>query len=123
MKGVPVENTSGFTTSTTPVSGEPAQDRILVKIDPDLAELIPGYLARRHEDCGTMKKALLCSDYETIRLLGHSMKGSGGGYGFQWISAIGLSLEEAAKVRDEEGILEGIRKLTGYLDLVEVEYG
>ena len=54
------------------------------------------------------------------KLLGHSMKGSGEGYGFDTISEIGRFLEEAAKKRDRQAIEKWMRKLLIYLERVQI---
>ena len=48
--------------------------------DNDLADLIPGFLENRHKDVA-IQEAIEQGNYETIRVLGHTMKGAGGGYG------------------------------------------
>ncbi|HZC67063.1 MAG TPA: Hpt domain-containing protein [Nitrospirales bacterium] len=68
-------------------------EKILVRVDPEIAELIPGFLANRRKDVTAMLDAVQRSDFETVRLLGHSMKGAGGGYGFDAITVIGGALE------------------------------
>ena len=96
--------------------------KILVRADPDLSDLIPGFLGNRRKDITTMQAALEGGDFETVRVLGHSMKGSGGGYGFDAITDIGAVLERAAKDADREGVRKQIDKLSTYLDQVEVMY-
>ena len=59
-----------------------AQQEIVITVDPDLEDLIPGFLDNRYEDIDALMGALDRKDYETIRRLGHIMKGAGGGYGF-----------------------------------------
>lgn len=49
--------------------------KVLVRVDPDLADLIPGFLENRRRDMGRIWEALARNDYETIRILGHSMEG------------------------------------------------
>jgi hypothetical protein len=98
----------------------PSDERIVVRADPDIADLIPGFLENRRRDVDKMREALTQGEYETIRVLGHSMKGAGGGYGFDAITEIGGALERAAKDRNPEGIRQGLRDLAGYLDRVEV---
>jgi len=93
-----------------------------VRVDADLQELIPGYLENRHTDVKAMLEALEQGDYETIRVLGHSMKGSGGGYGFDAITEIGSALERAAKAGDAEAIRQGVGTLQTYLQHVQVVY-
>jgi HPt (histidine-containing phosphotransfer) domain-containing protein len=97
-------------------------EKIIVTVDEDLADLIPGFLNNRQQDIKTMNEALEGSDYETVRTVGHSVKGSGGGYGFEYITEIGRSLETAAKEQDTENIQEWLRELAYYLEIVEVIY-
>ena len=96
--------------------------RIIVKIDEELEELIPGYMENRLKDIHSIGDALEKKDYETIRLLGHSMKGSGGGYGFDEISKIGRSIEEASKVKADDVILEQVNNLESYIENLEIIY-
>ena len=97
-------------------------EKIIVHVDADLEELIPGFLQNRHEDIKTILNALEKGDYETVRILGHSMKGSGGGYGFDAITDIGHSIEDAAKEKNPEEIKKQVNALSGYLDRVEVVF-
>ena len=96
--------------------------KIIVHIDPDLKELIPEYLENRHQDVRSITQLLLDEDFEKIRLLGHSMKGSGGGYGFDRITEIGKSIEDAAIDKKPETIKNSIEGLTSYLNRVEISY-
>jgi HPt (histidine-containing phosphotransfer) domain-containing protein len=97
-------------------------EKIIVHVDADLEELVPGFLQNRHEDVKTILNALEKGDYETIRIAGHSMKGSGGGYGFDAITDIGHSIEEAALGKNSEEIRKWVNKLSSYLDSVEIIY-
>ncbi len=97
-------------------------ERNTVRIDPELEDLIPGYLENRHKDINSIREALGKGDYDVVQRLGHSMKGSGGGYGFDDITNIGKFLEQAAKDRDSEGIRKFVSELKTYLDYVEVGY-
>lgn len=97
-------------------------EKVVVHVDTDLEDLIPGFLENRRNDIISMLKALEQGDYETIRVLGHSMKGAGGGYGFDAITDIGASLEQAAKDKNPEEIRKWINKLSTFLERVEVTY-
>jgi HPt (histidine-containing phosphotransfer) domain-containing protein len=77
--------------------------RIHVVIDAELEDLFPVSLQTRQQDIRTMRDAVACGDYEKIRLLGHSMKGSAGVYGFQRITGIGARIEHAAKEKKRRG--------------------
>ena len=96
------------------------KDAIVVRIDPLLADLIPGFLQNRRQDLLTMRAALDDGDFKTVGRLGHGMHGSGGGYGFQAISDIGMALEMAAKNSDTAASQEWLDELSRYLDRVEV---
>jgi HPt (histidine-containing phosphotransfer) domain-containing protein len=96
--------------------------KISIKVDPEIEDLIPGFLDNRIHDVETMKKALAEEDYETIRVLGHRMKGNGAGYGFEAITTIGQSLEQSAKEEDPDEILRWIDELSTYLERIEVVY-
>lgn len=98
------------------------EEKIIVYVDPEIADLIPGFLENRRKDTETIGKALTHGDFETIQVLGHSMKGAGGSYGFDAITDIGKSLEQAAKDKDAEGIQRWVQELSAYLDRVEVVY-
>ncbi len=93
-----------------------------VRVDKELQDLVPGYLQKRRVDVENLLRAAGQCDYETIRILGHTMKGSGGGYGFDAITEIGRQLEKAAKERDHEECGKMITKLSEYLDLVRVTF-
>ena len=96
--------------------------KIIVRVDPELADLIPGYLINREKDIATIADALEKKDLDTIRIIGHSMKGSGGGYGFEAITDIGMLLEKAAKDGNDESIRLQVKRLQDYLLQIEIVY-
>jgi HPt (histidine-containing phosphotransfer) domain-containing protein len=98
------------------------EGKIIVRVDPDIADLIPGFLENRRKDIKTIAEAVTQGDFETIQILGHSMKGAGGSYGFDAITDIGKSLEQAAMAKDSGGIKQMVQELSAYLDQVEVVY-
>jgi HPt (histidine-containing phosphotransfer) domain-containing protein len=94
-------------------------EKIPVKIDPDLEDLIPGFLNNRAKDVESITKLLADGDLDAVRILGHSMKGAGGGYGFDYITELGDTIERASLAGDLEVIREANRQLADYLDRVE----
>ena len=100
----------------------PLDEKIVVHVDPDLADLIPGFLENRQKDVQALQQALRTGDYATIGKLGHQMKGIGGGYGFDALSDIGCALEQAAKRRIADEIRERLQELVDYLAHVVVSY-
>lgn len=93
-----------------------------ISIDADLQDLIPGFLDNRRHDTRILKGAMRIGDFDTIRTLGHRMRGDGGGYGFQMISTIGQAIERAAHDKNMHEIATQIETLTDYLDRIEVVY-
>ncbi|MBF0143703.1 MAG: Hpt domain-containing protein [Magnetococcales bacterium] len=97
-------------------------ERITVSIDKDLEDIAPGYLENRRKDLELLPQALEKADYATLRVLGHRMKGSGAGYGFNLITEIGRAIEEGAKSEDAAAIRNAIDNLGNYLERVELVY-
>jgi CheY-like chemotaxis protein len=97
-----------------------ASERISVRPTAGIEEAIPLFLETTREDLQTLSRALDQQDYSSIRFIGHDLKGSGGGYGFDPISMIGESIEEAAKRSDGGEISRQIAVLSDYLDRVDV---
>lgn len=97
-------------------------EKIIAHVDPDLSDLIPGYLQNRQKDIKTINKALETSSFDKIRTLGHSMRGSGGGYGFMPISKIGEAIEEAARIKNIDHIRKHLAELSDFLERVTLVY-
>ncbi|MDH3347018.1 MAG: Hpt domain-containing protein [Desulfobulbaceae bacterium] len=95
---------------------------ITVQVDEDLSDLIPGYLKKQFDDTVKMRGALAAGDYETIRVIGHGMKGTGAGYGFNEISSLGSKIEQAAEGKTEKSISSYISMLLDYLSRINVVY-
>jgi len=90
--------------------------------DPEISDLIPGFLENRQKDINTISDALAEKEYDTIRLIGHGMKGYGAGYGFDDLSEMGNTLEKAAEKEDTLSIQKELVKLETYLKNVQVVY-
>jgi CheY-like chemotaxis protein len=108
-----------------PLSNEVGRrkDAILVRANPKLADLIPGFLHNRRQDVVVMLDALDRSDFKTVETLGHGMKGAGGSWGFDTITTIGAALERAAEGADTDASRKCVGELSSYLDRVEVVSG
>ena len=94
-----------------------------VRADPEIAELIQDFMHDMQTRPGALAKALEAKDYPTIRTLGHQMKGEGGTFGFDALSTLGATLEQAAIREDGEAVRRTVQELSSYLDRVKVEYG
>lgn len=91
-------------------------------VDEDLKELIPGFLEHRQEDISLLYKYIDSKDFQSIKILGHSMKGFGAGYGFHKISEIGAVLERAAIEGNSSMIEEQIIRMKEYLDNIKIQF-
>ena len=99
-----------------------SSNRITLTIDLELEEIVPIFLGNRHRDVETLRTSLAAKDFETIRMLGHRMKGDGGGYGFQAISDMGDAMELAAGRHDHPAIERLMTQLADFLSRVTVIY-
>jgi signal transduction histidine kinase len=123
-----LETIHSIKAETVPAPVEPPRaeitsaEKVVIHADPEIADLIPKFLDNRQKDINLIESALEKNDFEAIRLLGHSMKGAGGGYGFDGVTEIGKHLEEAAKEADSNKIRNGVHELAEYLRKVEVIY-
>jgi len=79
-------------------------------------------MANRHSDLVIMRDAVTKADYETVRSLAHSLKGAGGGYGFDALSEIAAAIEQAAKAKNSGQIRAWLTDLADYLNKVEIVY-
>jgi HPt (histidine-containing phosphotransfer) domain-containing protein len=97
-------------------------EKIQVEITRDLEVLIPRYLERRHKEIEAFRTQLGAGDFEALRIGGHSLKGSGGGYGFPLLTTIGATIETAAKTKDTATISAALDQYADYMRRVEVVY-
>lgn len=97
-------------------------NRIIVRVDADLEDLIPEFLENRKKDLQHLRELLEKKDWEGIRSIGHTMKGIGGGYGFDGITEIGAALEQVAREQNLSAAQELLDRLEDYLDRVEVVF-
>ena len=97
-------------------------ETFVAHVESSLEDLIPEYLERRAGDAATIRAAVAAGDLDTARMLGHSMKGSGGGYGFDHITDYGAHIERAAADGDAAQVLEGVELLETYLGAVEIVF-
>jgi signal transduction histidine kinase/CheY-like chemotaxis protein len=104
------------------IQEEDKEERFVAHVDTDFNDLIPEYLEERQNDISRMQEAIKVQDYETILILGHSIKGTGGGFGFDAITNIGANLENAAEAKDFEEVTRLVNELEEYIDNVEITY-
>lgn len=97
-------------------------EKIIVKISNEIRELIPEYLKNRRDNVASIRESLEDNNFESIQTLGHMMKGSGESFGFDQITAIGESIERAAKEKSSSAVRKSVDDLSDFLDRLEVIY-
>ncbi|HTY56803.1 MAG TPA: response regulator, partial [Candidatus Binataceae bacterium] len=95
-------------------------EKHVAHVDPELAPLLPRFLERKRKDITAIRDHLEQQDYETVSVLGHNIKGEGGGYGLDALTTIGSSIEEAARLKDSAQLRELVDALATYLEEVKV---
>ena len=93
---------------------------IIISVSEDIIDLVPRFMDNRRKDVESIHKALEVGDYETVRGLGHAIKGSGGTFGFDEATEIGIRIEDAAKARNADVIRQLTHELLEYFDRVRV---
>ncbi|MGK5084200.1 Hpt domain-containing protein [Bdellovibrionota bacterium FG-1] len=94
---------------------------IKIKVDPDLADLIPEYLENRKKDLLAFQRWADEHNCGEIRKLAHKIKGSAGGYGFEELTRLAGLMEEQAAQAQLELIRDSLSKMVVYLGAVEIE--
>ena len=94
--------------------------KYVVHIDPALKELVPRYLDNRHKDITEISRLLADGDMDAVRIIGHNMAGSAGGYGFPEIGKMGKEIERAALQAQTVEIGRWVTHLADYLARITV---
>lgn len=96
--------------------------RPVVRVDPDLADLIAPYLSHRWADLAMAHKLLLTGELERIVLIGRRIHGSAASYGFDQLGEIARQLEDAAMAADTGAVQSALVEFGTFLRTVHIEY-
>lgn len=99
-----------------------AEDEELVHVDASFEPLVPKFMTNRKKEVVVMQEALTAKDFDTVRKVAHGMKGAGGSYGFDRITEIAATIEQAAKAGNTSPIARDLPALSSYLDRIKVVY-
>lgn len=94
----------------------------VVIIDPDLKDITPPFIEKRISEITTLRAALTRSDFETLSRIGHTLKGTAGGYGFSELSQYGRQLETMAEKKELSECTKLVQYISDYLDHLEIHY-
>jgi HPt (histidine-containing phosphotransfer) domain-containing protein len=71
-------------------------EKIVVRIDPEIRELIPAFMENRRRELQDVRADLAGRRFDAVRKVGHTLAGVGSSYGFDDITRIGRELERVA---------------------------
>jgi signal transduction histidine kinase/DNA-binding response OmpR family regulator len=100
----------------------PSAVKFEVVVDEELSAIVPKFLNNIRRNSPVITAALARADFDSIRSLGHNMKGTGTSFGFPRISEIGDQLEQAAKQKDADSVRNVAANLVHFLDSVDIRY-
>jgi len=84
----------------------------------ELQGLTGNYVAHRKRELPRMVELLNASDFASLRVLSHTLKGSGGCYGFSELTRLGAALERAAERADAVSFSEKLTLLRNFLERI-----
>ncbi len=97
-------------------------EKKVVEIDKEIADIVPGFLANRNKELITLKEAISKNNFAELRNIGHKISGNAGSYGFDELGAIGAKLENSAIKKDLQSAKSNIEAIEEYLKSIEVKY-
>jgi len=109
-----------FSTEKLIVSGE--EEEFVAYVSSELAELIPWFLDNRRKDIENIEKLVSGGDFRTLERMGHTLKGTCAGYGFDMLGKVGADLETAAKAQNTDEIRRLNEEMRNYVKSVKVVY-
>ena len=83
--------------------------------DEEWAEMQEMYINHTSKDLEKIKTQLNLDSIDSIRTFGHNIKGSGGMYGFNEVTELGLLIETAAKEGNLDSIKSNLEVLEDFL--------
>ena len=98
------------------------REPIIVTCSKDLEAIVPRFLARRREEIASLRGGLDADDYGALRIIGHGLKGSGGGYGFTALTDIGARIEKAALAADAAALETLLAEHADYVERLQVVF-
>jgi HPt (histidine-containing phosphotransfer) domain-containing protein len=95
---------------------------VVVRVDAELEPLIPRFLEKRRAEVEVLRRAADDGDLATLRALGHALKGTAGGYGFDHLTDLGARLERAAVAGSVAEARDAVAEIQAYLPRVRVVF-
>lgn len=94
----------------------------IVRIDAELADLIPQYLSNRWADLGFARRLLADREYYLLCGMAHRIKGNAASFGFAQLGLIAQRIEMAAESQDPTAIDGALEDYDEFMRSVKIEY-
>lgn len=92
------------------------EEKIIVEVDAELQDMVIPFLERTKN----YVQQILNGDFAKAVVLGHQLKGAGGGYGLDRISELGALIEKAGKDNDSLAIKKHGEALQHFLNNLQL---
>ena len=97
-----------------------AAEKIHIHADSELQEFLPKYLENRKRDLEVLKSAMSSSDFKTVQVISHKIRGHALSYGFDPLSGICAKIERAAVEKNSDIIISLLNEYRDYIERVEL---
>ena len=89
-------------------------------MDAELYELVPLFIDTMSTNIKEMREALTKNNFDLICRHGHSQKGLGSTYGFDYLSHLGYKIETAGMQKNAEEVELLLDEMSGYMEKVQI---
>ena len=93
-----------------------------IAVPEKLRPLIPKFLERTQAAVEQLRAALAAGDVRTLQDIGHRLRGTAGGYGFDQLGELAKQLEEAAKAGDASAYGHLVAAMSDHLERANIRY-
>ena len=93
-----------------------------VTVDQELEPVMGRYLELRRAGLAALREALAAADFETVRRLGHTLKGSAGSFGLPRLAELGTAIENAGRRGDAAAAGRLADAVGEYIYNVDISY-
>lgn len=95
--------------------------KFIVKVDPEIKEIIPEFLERRRNDVLKLREFLNSREFHNLQMMGHRLKSNSAGYGCFHLGTLGGRLENAALAESIEKAISAVDEIEDFLTNVQLE--
>jgi CheY-like chemotaxis protein len=88
------------------------------EVDDEYQQILKTFLDRLPQMVDTIKKAVKKGDWETVQSVSHQLKGLGGSFGYEQITATAKSIHDRSRKHSDEGMDKLLEELNHELDMV-----